>query len=338
LPVLIAARAAAILAAIAVAPALARAQPDESVTRRAVALFEEARALSAKGDHAAACPIYEQSFALVPGLGTQLNLGDCWVRIGKLVAALDLFRDLEKRAAGAGQVERAKIARDNIQKLELRLPRVIVVLPPNVDGRVAIDKRDIELGATPIAVDPGGHRAELITTDGRTADATWIAVEGKTETIRLEPPPVLDDPPTDPDPSPAAMPVPPLIDDPVPAPRVSVRRRLALLVGAVGVGALGVSGALVIQGRRIKNNAIEDGCEIDGDDHATCPDQASADGMRKARRYIDAATIVGLSGLAVGAIAIVLYATAPEPAEPIITLVQPWIAPGGGGLAVERRW
>jgi hypothetical protein len=41
------------------------------------ALFNEARKLSEKGDHAAACPKFEESKRLANGLGVTLYLADC---------------------------------------------------------------------------------------------------------------------------------------------------------------------------------------------------------------------------------------------------------------------
>jgi hypothetical protein len=331
---------ASILVAFAVAlavPATARAQPEPTPEdkTRAIALFEAARKLTAKGEHSAACPLYEQSFQLVRGLGTQLNLGDCWARIGKLVAALATFRDLEASATAQGQTERARIARDYAQQIETRLPRVILIVPPGVGGRLSIDGAGVEgkTDAAGIPVDPGSHRALLVAADDRRAEQTWIAVEGKTETIRLEPPPaavitsgsgvIVTDP----------SPVEPLIVDPTPPPR-SRRRRLALWSGGVAVACGAVALGLAIEARRKKGEAIDEGCEIDGD-HATCPDASSAGELETARMYVTGATVLGLSAVGFGVLGIILYATAPEPSQPFVRLA---IDRRGGGIVLEKRW
>ncbi len=58
---------------------LARAQSAGTNNRAAAeALFSEGRSLSAKGRYAEACPKFEASQQLDPGLGTMLNLAECY--------------------------------------------------------------------------------------------------------------------------------------------------------------------------------------------------------------------------------------------------------------------
>ena len=64
-----------------------------------VALFNEGRRLVGLGKLAEACPKFEASFSLVPGIGTQLNLADCYQQLGRTASAWATFRDAAIAAA-----------------------------------------------------------------------------------------------------------------------------------------------------------------------------------------------------------------------------------------------
>ena len=83
--------------------ATATAQPTEAV-KRADALFQEGRRLLDAGDATAACPKFEESQRLDPGLGTLLNLADCYERTSRLALALAPFRRAEGQARRLGAV------------------------------------------------------------------------------------------------------------------------------------------------------------------------------------------------------------------------------------------
>ena len=65
-------------ASLVSARAPAANEVDEAAAR---VLFGEGRKLAAAGDYAAACPKFEESFRLDPGIGTGFNLADCWEHI-----------------------------------------------------------------------------------------------------------------------------------------------------------------------------------------------------------------------------------------------------------------
>jgi hypothetical protein len=88
-------------------------------------LFEEGRALAAKGKHLEACVLFEKSYELEPAVGTQLNLADCAERDGKprkawllWIAAAEEFE--------RGSDARAKFARGRADALALKLATVVV--------------------------------------------------------------------------------------------------------------------------------------------------------------------------------------------------------------------
>src|SRR5262245_59061569 len=69
-------------------PASARA---ENVS--AEALFRAGRAATARGDHAAACTHYRESYRLEQAPGTLLNLALCEETLGKLASAWQHYQD-----------------------------------------------------------------------------------------------------------------------------------------------------------------------------------------------------------------------------------------------------
>lgn len=123
-------------------------------------LFKEGRDLAAKGDHAAACPKFEQSLALESGLGTQFNLADCWERVGRLADAQSLFAAAADAAKTAGQPEREKVLRDRAAALEPRIGKVIVQVKPN-EGKVTVKRDEVEISeeswGKAFALDPGSY-------------------------------------------------------------------------------------------------------------------------------------------------------------------------------------
>ena len=83
---------AAVLAALCVARTV-HAEPTANDKTEADHLFDEGRALLAKGNADAACTKFEQSIAKDPrAVGTLLNLALCNERRGKVATALRLFQ------------------------------------------------------------------------------------------------------------------------------------------------------------------------------------------------------------------------------------------------------
>src|SRR5689334_19506 len=89
-------------------PRVAFAQDSAAV---AEVLFNEARALADKGDFAAACPKFEESQKVDPGMGTLYRLGDCYEHLGRTASAWAAFRDVASQAQTAGQAAREADAR-----------------------------------------------------------------------------------------------------------------------------------------------------------------------------------------------------------------------------------
>jgi tetratricopeptide (TPR) repeat protein len=114
---------------IAALAGVAMAQPTEA-EKRADALFQEGRRLLEAGEVATACPKFEESQRLDPGLGTLLNLANCYERTERLASALAAFRSAEEGARAAGDRTREREASDRARALESRVSRVTIKLAP----------------------------------------------------------------------------------------------------------------------------------------------------------------------------------------------------------------
>lgn len=100
---------------------------------RADALFEEGRKLMADGRYAEACPKFEESQKVRPGIGTLFNMADCHEKAGKLELAYEEFKEVVERTKAALQPERQKVAEQRIASLEARLSRLVISVPATRD-------------------------------------------------------------------------------------------------------------------------------------------------------------------------------------------------------------
>ena len=157
------ARAAAILCAVAcfVPRASSADEGDEAAAR---VLFAEGRKLAAAGDYETACPKFEESFRLDPGIGTGFNLADCWEHIGRTASAWGRFLGVAGAAKALGQTEREQVARDRAAALEPKLSRLTVLVPTPEPG-LAVRRDAVLLGpaswGVAVPVDPGPHVVQV---------------------------------------------------------------------------------------------------------------------------------------------------------------------------------
>jgi hypothetical protein len=210
---------------------------------QAQTLFDDAKRLALANQYAKACPLLEESLRLDPGLGTMFNLADCYEHVGRMAAALRLFRRVEAEAHASVQADRENRAHDRAVALDGKVAHLVVDVPN--DARVA-DLRVIRDGepmastiwGTALPIDVGEHeiRAEA---PGREPWRTVITVKdnGTASSITV---PVLA---ADRGAKPAVV-----ADRPPPTPHEappsagSGQRTVALVVGGVGLAGLGTGG------------------------------------------------------------------------------------------------
>jgi hypothetical protein len=205
----------------------------------AEALFVEGRRLAGEGKYADACPKFEASQKLDPGLGTVLNLADCYEKIGKTASAWAQYREAIPLARAAGSTERETLATERSKALESRLSTLTIRAMSGDSGDAALDVRrdgvsvDAAELSTPIPVDPGTHEVTAAA-PGQKPWSAKVAVGTNAAKVVVEIPKLEPAAPG----SPAAATTAPA--DESSSQKSSAQRPIAIAVGAVGVVGLGL--------------------------------------------------------------------------------------------------
>jgi hypothetical protein len=172
------------------------ARADEAGDKAAAeALFDEARRLMAKGSYAEACPKLEASQKLDPGVGTMLNLADCYEKSGRTASAWAQFRETASAAHKAGSLEREEIARTRAKELEPKLTYLTIVTWQGQSVHVTRNGSPLDnavLGS-PIPVDPGTH-VIAANAEGKRSWSTTVEVDPGSGTTRVAVPILADEP------------------------------------------------------------------------------------------------------------------------------------------------
>ncbi len=287
-------------------PLCALAAPNAADADRALAtdLFNQARALVANGSIEEACPRFAESQRLDPSLGTLLNLANCHELEGKLATAWTELNEALALAERERQTERVAFAEAHIAALAPRLPRLVIVVPRELEGMDVAVTRDgsaiarVALG-TPMPVDPGVHRIE-VTARGHVpwSSAIEIAV-GERRELTIGPlTPVQVASPEVPLASTAIEPAAPVVR---PEPPAAESHVVALAVGGAGALALGVG---VVAGLvAISSSARSD---------ALCSPRCSDEGYalnQEAKTAADVATVSLIVGAAALSVGVLLHVT-----------------------------
>ncbi|HEY4102517.1 MAG TPA: tetratricopeptide repeat protein [Polyangiaceae bacterium] len=290
---------------------VASAQTANAGNRAAAeALFNQGRSLVASGKYAEACPKFEASQQLDPGLGTLLNLAECYEKIGKTASAWAEYKEAIPLARASGSQVRQDLATQRAAALESRLSLLTIRAMATGEEASGLEiRRDgvpvqpAELGS-PIPVDPGPHTIEAAapgkqkwSSTVQLADAAKLAVEV---------PALAPLAPGAPQPALAAAPVsPPASDQGTHSNAGSTQRTAAIVVGAIGVVAVGI-GAVFGLGASSKWSSAKTECT----DYPYGCSQAALDDKSSASSKASAATVAFIVGGAAIAGAAVLWFTA----------------------------
>lgn len=171
----------ALVAMLGSATGLGQGSSDKAT---ADALFDAARTDMEAEDYAAACPKLAESHRIDPGVGTLLNLGQCFEHLGKLASAWSSYREAATLAKREGQLERESFARAQSERLDHLLTRVVVVIGPEVREipglRVVWADKVVPaaLFAVPFPVDPGTY---TLTVSAPGYETSTLSVEARAE-------------------------------------------------------------------------------------------------------------------------------------------------------------
>lgn len=307
---------------------------DTEDTALAEALFQEARRLFKAKDYAQACPKFEESYRIVPKLGTLLNLATCHDKVGKTGSAWGEYTKAVTLAKEAGEQARVDYAREMLAELEPRLSRLVVEVPEPVTGiEVLIDDKAIGKAAwrTPIPLDPGEHEV-LARAMGHQAwsQMVTIATEPGTQTVTV---PALDatgDPLASPPVETAAEPSDHSEDG------TSGLSIAGWIVGGVGLVGVGVGSYFGV------NTFLKQG---DSDEHCdgTLCNQEGVDLRDEAKTSATVSTItmgVGLAAMAAGATMLIIDAVRgdEEPVAEATLNVAPLVGAGRYGATMGVSW
>lgn len=116
------------------------AQPSDTDLASAQNLFDEAMQLMNRQRYSDACPKFEASQQILPGVGTQFNLADCYERTGKYASAWANFRAVATSLSKRGDTEREQVARSRADQLFPKLSYLTVRVVHPAPGLVL--KRD----------------------------------------------------------------------------------------------------------------------------------------------------------------------------------------------------
>ena len=302
----------------ALAEPKAKSQASNSDAATAQALFEEGRALIKQGRPEQACPKFQESQHLDPGLGTQFNLANCLEQLGKLASAHALFTEVADAARASGQVEREQVARARAEDVAPRLTKLAILVPAGSSGELKVLRDGLPLAQTEwgsaVPVDPGVHR---IRASGPGLDAWTTDIDVPSDGAVHQ---VL---------------IPTGVEESFLTP---LNHKLALAAAGVAVVGFGAATYFSLHALAKKDQADAAGCR-----DQTCPTQEGVDLRQQATSSGNLATVsvsIGIAGLATAAAFLWVIPelgreNAPESARLELT---PLAGPGVGGLLLGGRF
>jgi hypothetical protein len=303
----------------------AGAQPKSGGNRAAAeALFNQGRDLMTAGKFVDACPKFEASQRLDPGLGTMLNLAECYEKTGRTASAWAEYREAIPLARAAGSKARQDLASERAQALQERLSTLTIRAMSGDDVGAHLEVRrdgvalqEAELGS-PIPVDPGEHVIEAVA-PGKRPWTSKVQVTGDAAKVSVEIPSlqaaVSGEPTAAPIMTAAGGNTAPAADKPAGG---SPQRLAGVVIGGAGVVGFGLGTIFGLQASSKWSDA-----------KAACSDYpygcgAVGQDLRSGARSAATVSTVGfIAGGALLATGLVLYFTAPKQRESVALGIGP---------------
>ncbi len=282
------------------APAVALGRPSDVEQSMAQVLFEEGRTLLEKGDVPAACSRFERSQQLDPAGGTLLNLALCHERQGRLATAWIEFHDALAAAMRDGRADRETFAREHIDGLGTRLPRVVIRGQLCTGCEIRLDDQVLDRAVIGVVtpIDPGDHRLVVRAASGQaSAPQTATIAEGQVLTMDLP-----DAPSAEPTAEQATV-----LGTPATPP--STRRTTGLVLLGTGAAALGLGTVFGVRALSLGSDA-EAACPA-----RTCTDARGVELSRKAQTSAWVANVALGTAVLAGGIGAYLFFTSTAPSR-----------------------
>jgi hypothetical protein len=290
---------------------------------KARALLADGRSKRAAGDHAAALESFRGAHAIEKLSTTGYEVGRTLADLGRLLEARDFLRDIATApAADASEpppLANARVdARQLVDKLDQRIPTLVVRLEGTVDARVSatIDGAPVavDLLGQPRRLDPGDHAIVIRRGKGERAFRVDVAEAQKHE-VKLEVPV---------DPEESARPA--IGKGPADAPTPVARRSYTVAWVAGGIAVLAsTAGAVTGVLAANKTEELRD----------TCPQKRCQRDQHEALESADNLALASTITFIVGGVAaaVAVWDILRTPASP--TPIRPatgralWLGPGG---------
>lgn len=284
-------------------------------------LFGDGKKLVAEGNYAAACPKFEESQKLDPGMGTLYRLADCYEHVGRTASAWAAFLEVASSAKSAGQQARADDAKKRADDLQPQLSKLVVRVTEPAPADLEVKRGTVVVGKaqwnTAIPVDPGEVQVEA-SAPGRVTwkGTTHVPVRGEGNIV-----------------------VPRLVEEAVrtkelPPPdggsSLGTQRTVALGLGAAGVIALGIGTVFGVK-------SMSKGSDADGhcNDSNVC-DRQGVNLRHQAITSGNVSTIGFVAGALLGAGAGVLWFTAsPRSSRTGANVPRIGITPRWAGITLD---
>jgi hypothetical protein len=292
-----------------VAPVWAQSSDTKAA---AEALFVEGRNLMVQGKFDAACQKFEASQKLDPGLGTMLNLADCYEKSGRTASAWAEYREAIPAARASGSEDRAKLAEERAKALESRLSTLTIQVMAESTGAdlevlrdgIPVDRAVL---STPIPVDPGAHTIAA-RAPGYEPWSTEVSVGAEGDKVSVEVPALV---PQNVASAPASGADPKATTVESDGKRSgSSQKTWGIVTGSVGVAGLG-AGLVFVLLANSELSAAKEGCP-------TYPNGCSSENYSrndKARTFADISTVSFIAGGAFVGLGTVLWLTAPSSSD-----------------------
>jgi hypothetical protein len=290
-------------------------------------LFQQGKALLAKGSYAEACAKLGESQRIDPGDGTLLTLATCHEAEGKLALAWSEYSSIANKSDA--RPDRAQRANERIAAIEPKLSRLSVMVPRATMEKtpsLEILRDDVALGRgawnTASPVDPGTHVIEARAEGMKSFRIEVQATAGARHEVVV--PPLAASSSSSPATAATAATAHP-VDQPRSS-RGTALRVTGITLGALGLATVALGGYFGIRAFDLSDRA-KAGCE------GGCTDDALATN-KDAKSSAQLANYLVVGGGAAAATGLVLYLIAPK-SQP----VSPWVDPrGAAGVTLTRSF
>ncbi len=334
------------------APQSAAAQSPAATKAASSQLFDDAEALSEKGEVAQACAKYAESERLDPQLGTLLHLGDCYDKLGRTASAWASFKDAVEIAAQRHD-EREAPARIRLAELEPKLSKLTIEVASGAPPGLEISQDRVAIGAASLGssfpIDPGEHIV-VARANGFEEWSYTINVAAGTSSVRVMVPQLRlkpTAPVTSTAPGSALAPAtlaPGALRQSGPSPSVGdtggSQRVLGYVVGGAGVVGIGI-GTVFALAMKSKVSDRNDANACSNTSTCTYADKTHIDQLTSdARTYATVANVGFIAGgvALIGGVALVVTGLPKDNRTGMSMQVVPLIGSDSVGLGAGGRW